>query len=311
MFQRISLPLILVFGVTSVSATQFKVLVNFNDGGEVSGTFIANNTFTAMTAWAFVLSGSPTVSHNFLTPPGNVLIQFNPTFDCGPDAEEISFSNASQTANVALCLTTPLNASGATLDLSLTSSCGGGTCVNAGNGSIVPAPGEALVGYSANLAAGDSFVDLTNTGGFNGDELLGQICANVYVFSADQQMIACCTCPLTPNHVKSLSVLNDLVSNTLTPSIPNSISTMLVPSTGTCEPAFEKIAVPGLRAWGSTLHAAPGGGYAVTEVPYTSVPLSDTELNRLTTECAFIEANGSSYGVCGSCLEGAAGAHKR
>lgn len=53
------------------------------------------------------------------------------------------------------------------------------------------------------------------------------ICANVYVLADDQQLIACCACPLTPNHLQTLSVKNDLVSNTLTPGIPTDVTSAL------------------------------------------------------------------------------------
>src|SRR5581483_3510124 len=74
------------------------------------------------------------------------------------------------------------------------------------------------LGYAANLSLGDSYVNLTNASG--GFEPAGNICANIYVFAEDQQLIACCACPLTPNHLKTLSVRNDLIFNPLTPGVP-------------------------------------------------------------------------------------------
>src|SRR3974390_3267909 len=53
---------------------------------------------------------------------------------------------------------------------------------------------EFKLGYAANLAAGDSTVNLTNSGLRNGFDPDGDICANVYVFAEDQQLIACCAC---------------------------------------------------------------------------------------------------------------------
>ena len=75
--------------------------------------------------------------------------------------------------------------------------------------------------YAANLTSGDSVINLTNTGangaalngpGFGGS--VGNICVNVYAFSPDEQLISCCSCLITPNGLASLSVNNDLVSNT-------------------------------------------------------------------------------------------------
>jgi hypothetical protein len=36
-----------------------------------------------------------------------------------------------------------------------------------------------------------------------------------------------------------------------------------------------------------------------------------SELTKLTTYCGFIQANGSGYGICKSCREGAAGAARQ
>jgi hypothetical protein len=181
--------------------------------------------------------------------------------------------------------------------------------------------------YAANLAAGTSVVNLTNGGSHGGYEPYGNICANVYVFAEDQQLIACCACELTPNHLQTLSVQADLISNTLTPGVPIGVTIGLlstgVPSSGTCDAANpsggyslngngerDVDTEPGLRAWGTTLHAAPGGGFAVTETEFSKVQLSDSELDRMIKLCGFIEANGSGYGICGSCKVGAAGAVK-
>jgi hypothetical protein len=182
--------------------------------------------------------------------------------------------------------------------------------------------------YAANLAAGQSVIDLTNGGTLGGYEPWGNICANVYVFAEDQQLIACCACELTPNHLQSLSVQNDLISNTLTPGVPIGVTIGLlatqVPSSGTCDAANpsggynangqgerDVNTVGGLRAWGTTLHAAPGGGFAVTETEFSKVKLSDSEADRMIKLCGFIEADGSGYGICGSCKVGAAGATKQ
>ena len=101
----------------------------------------------------------------------------------------------------------------------------------AATATILVLPADAVqVGYAANLGAGDSVVNLTSAGTVDGFDPAGDICANVYVFAEDQQLIACCTCPLTPNHLKTLSAQKDLISNTLTPGVPIGITTMLVAS---------------------------------------------------------------------------------
>jgi hypothetical protein len=48
----------------------------------------------------------------------------------------------------------------------------------------------------------------------------GTVCANIYVFAADQQLTQCCACPVTPNGLLTLSVRNDLTDNPLTGDFP-------------------------------------------------------------------------------------------
>jgi hypothetical protein len=169
------------------------------------------------------------------------------------------------------------------------------------------------VRYFANLSSGPSAINITNSGAIGGFDPGGDICADVYVFAEDQQLIACCTCPLTPNHLKTLSVQNDLISNTLTPGVPIGVTVALLatkPVAGKCNAAAPVVST-GMRAWGTTLHAAPGGGFFGTETEFSQGSLSLSEYNKLTSYCGFIQADGSSFGICGSCRQGAAGANRQ
>ncbi|HEV3330743.1 MAG TPA: hypothetical protein VG096_07170 [Bryobacteraceae bacterium] len=170
--------------------------------------------------------------------------------------------------------------------------------------------------YVPNLTAGAAHLDLTSAGTAGGVDPDGDICANVYVLAQDQQVIACCSCPLTPNHLKTLSA-QDLILNTLTPGVPTAITVALVatanPTGGTCNaslPTFAALA-PGMRAWGTRLHALPSGGFGVIENPFTQAAISASELNKLTSFCGFIQADGSQFGVCKACATGSAGAAKQ
>jgi hypothetical protein len=191
-----------------------------------------------------------------------------------------------------------------------------------------------LVRYASNLAVGDSVVNLTNTGSYSSDPGVnggsaqnGNICANVYAYSPDEQLVSCCSCVVTPNGLNSLSVNNDLASNTLTPIRPSSMVIKLVASApnaaGSCNAATVTRAgaanflAPGLEAWGTNLHAlpatagSPAGTYGTTETPFLRATFSDAELTRMTQLCAFIQANGSGYGICKSCKVGGLGAASR
>jgi hypothetical protein len=166
------------------------------------------------------------------------------------------------------------------------------------------------LGYATNLSAGDSTVNLSNSGAGAGD---GDMCANVYVFAEDQQLIACCSCFLSPNHLETLSVRNDLINNTLTPGMPTGVTIALLGSSSTCNAALVTAANlnPGVVAWGTTVHAQPGGGYATSEYEFKNVTLTTGELLKMTSYCAFIQADGSGHGICGTCQLGAAGAAKQ
>ncbi len=181
----------------------------------------------------------------------------------------------------------------------------------------VNAPLDAYqVRYAANFLAGDSVVNLTNVGTAGGRDPGGDICANVYVFAEDQQLVACCACPLTPNHLRTLSVKGDLINNTLTPGVPSAVSITLMATKevgGVCDAASVTAGnlVSGLRAWGTTLHALPSGGFGVGETEFSPAILSTSELFKATSYCGFIQAIGSGYGICSSCKTGAKGAEKQ
>ena len=179
-------------------------------------------------------------------------------------------------------------------------------------GAFERVPDALLLSYAANLHKGGSFVNLTNAGSVAGTDPAGDICANVYVFAADQQLIACCSCPLTPNHLRTLSVSSDLATNVVPPNLPNDVTVALVASTS-CDPAAVTAVslAEGLSAWRTTLHALAGGSYAVTENAFAIASLSASELAKLTSICGFIQSNGSGSGICNTCANGAQGANRK
>jgi hypothetical protein len=187
------------------------------------------------------------------------------------------------------------------------------------------------VRYASNLNVGDSVINITNTGA-NGASLFGpgfggaagNICVNVYAFSPDEQLISCCSCLVTPNGLVSLSVQNDLISNTLTGVRPNSVVVKLLSTlagtggSGTsCTNSAASTAnaiVPGLLAWGTTIHAtnpvAGTGPYSTTETGFRPATLSGGELASITNRCTNIIGNGSTFGICRSCRVGGLGASR-
>ena len=163
--------------------------------------------------------------------------------------------------------------------------------------------------YAANLNVGDSFIDITNAGSISGADPAGNICANVYAFDATEEPISCCSCLVTPNGLKSLSIRRDILSNTLTGGpLPGTSSVVVkllattVPSGG-CNAAAPGALAPGMRAWGTSLHASPSG-YTLTETAFSTAPLSANERSKLVSTCSFINTYASGYGQCRSCRLG-------
>jgi hypothetical protein len=180
--------------------------------------------------------------------------------------------------------------------------------------------------YAANLTSGDSVINITNSGA-NGASLFGpgfggaagNLCVNVYAFSPDEQLVSCCSCLVTPNGLVSLSVNNDLISNTLTGVRPSSVVVKLYSTlaggpggTGTsCTNSAATGGVPaiGMLAWGTTIHtSATAGTFATTETAFSPATLSAGEYASITNRCTNIIGNGSTFGICRSCRAGALGA---
>jgi hypothetical protein len=186
------------------------------------------------------------------------------------------------------------------------------------------------VSYAANPAAGESYINIINTGA-NGAALLGpgfggaagNMCINVYAFAPDEQEISCCSCLLTPNSVANLGVNRDLTSTTLTGVVPTSVVIKLVATlagaTGSGTSCTNSAATAGNAAFPITVGLVAYGttpqpvGTAYNAVEHTFVPstLSAGELASITGRCSSILGNGSGFGICNSCRAGALGASKQ
>jgi hypothetical protein len=161
----------------------------------------------------------------------------------------------------------------------------------------------------ANGARPDQTVRITNPGTAAAGGATQDLCANIYVFRNDQQLAECCSCLVTPNGLRTLSVDFDLAHNALTPGAIGEGVIKIVSSpvpTGGCTPAAAASGhgpVPALRAWGTHNQDVSGGlqGSAinqVTETHFLDATLSPAELRELQTNCAFINSQGSGHGIC-------------
>lgn len=183
--------------------------------------------------------------------------------------------------------------------------------------------------YASNLNVGDSYIDITNSGASTNLALCGSndanclaepvtsslnLCANVYTFDPQEELISCCACSITPNALQSLSVQGSLISNPLTPAIPTAVVTKIVatiPITGSCNAGVVGIPAHGLLAWGTSLHqntstATPS--YSVTETPFSQAALTLAEYAHVVSFCGFIQADGTGFGICKGCAAGGLGA---
>ena len=298
-------------------------------GGATTLTLTLNNiNATALTGVAFTDTlpaglGFPVATPIFLTSTCGGLVDANvgPPSVLSLDGGTIP-ANASCTITFRVVGTVPGLVTNTTSTIIAT-----GTAAGAVATAVLPViPADVFqVRYASNLAIGDSVIDFTNTGASSTIALPvqnGNICVNAYVFSPDEQLISCCSCPVTPDGLQSLSARNDLISNTLTPGVPTSVVVKLLASAqATCNastvtPASLALAA-GLAAWGTTIHTTPvtagtpAGTFGLTETPFTRSTLSPAELLRLTTLCSFNQINGSGFGVCRSCRLGGLGAERQ
>lgn len=200
--------------------------------------------------------------------------------------------------------------------------------------------GGIQVKYFSNLHLADSFVNLVNTGA-NGAPLngpgfgpAGNICANVYAFSPDEQLVSCCSCLITPNGLVSLSVRDDLRANTLTGTAPDSMVVKLLTTATGPGPTFTGTVCAGsaaaagtdafpllqerVAAWGTTAHFAGAGAvpaapapFSITETPFIFAALSPGELASITNRCTNIVGNGSGFGICRACSQGGRGGSRQ
>ncbi|HUO24667.1 MAG TPA: hypothetical protein VMU61_03315 [Candidatus Aquilonibacter sp.] len=148
------------------------------------------------------------------------------------------------------------------------------------------------VDYFANAntaSAPDGTLHLTNP-----NTNSGNIYAAIYVFDPYQELTECCTCRLTPDGLRTLSVNSDLTSNPLTGVVLTTGLIKVVSSTGPS--ASHLVPTAAIRSW--TTHIQ-NSNFAITETASQDATLSATEQTRLNAECASIQHVGSGHGICG------------
>jgi hypothetical protein len=124
----------------------------------------------------------------------------------------------------------------------------------------------------------------------------GKVCADIYVFDSNQEMLECCSCAITANGLLTEPSVA-LLSNPLTgvPPTTGVIKIVADNQPGTkCDPrTIINPVESGLRAW----ETHPQGA-ALTETVFANAPLTNTEQSFLGQACSFVLYLGSGKGSC-------------
>jgi hypothetical protein len=152
----------------------------------------------------------------------------------------------------------------------------------------------------AATAGPDESIRIVNPGVQSTASVLGDLCANIYVFDNTQELKECCSCPVTANGFIRLSVNTNLTANPGNGVAFNIGSVAVVPSVLSvatpCNPTSVS-PIPSLDVW-STHIANRGTGFRLVETLAPSAPLSGPELTELQSVCSFIVGNQSGAGIC-------------
>jgi hypothetical protein len=176
-----------------------------------------------------------------------------------------------------------------------------------------------LVDYYANNAgpvpaAADQVVRLINVGlkGTPMTSPYGDVCSNICVFDNNQEMIACCSCRITPNGLATASVGTQLTNNPVTSVVPVAgvIKIITKKAYDHCDPTYGADALDSFDLtpagdWvvGFRTHLQDTGGATfVTETNIPAASLGRDEREFLPLACAFARYLGSGKGTC-SCTE--------
>lgn len=166
-----------------------------------------------------------------------------------------------------------------------------------------PDPSFEVQYYDTTL--GDNVVRISNP-------TINNMCADIYVFDANEQLQECCGCPLTAFGLRKISVATSLTTNPLTNGHPYSGVVEIIPSQPGASSEFSSY-LPTCNAaqptWGARLrswmaHVNQTATYSQVSAEEFSVqPLWSDEQSQLAYYCDLIKKKGSGRGIC-SCGSG-------
>jgi hypothetical protein len=149
------------------------------------------------------------------------------------------------------------------------------------------------VSYAANLAVGESFINIINSGASGQN-----ICASAYAFLPDGQMFSCCACEVPPDNLVTLGVNKDLQNNYAQTSV---VIKLIATVGGNCATSagMLQLPAPGMVAYNTTLQLVGNTNtYNAVNQPFVPSTLNISEFRNLTSVCATDFAGG---GFCSSC----------
>ncbi|MGA2694658.1 MAG: hypothetical protein ABSE92_01265 [Terriglobales bacterium] len=166
-------------------------------------------------------------------------------------------------------------------------------------------PADTLkVDYFANAGgSADATVRIVNPG-----TTYANLCADIFVFDSQEELVECGSCPVSPDDLRTLSVNGDLLSNPLNGKAPTTGDIKIVSAAttgGACPLPTGKTRggtiidpVPAVRVW--TTHIQNNG--TLTEGSSQDATFSASEYTALQQQCYAIQLVGSGTGLltCGT-----------
>jgi len=156
----------------------------------------------------------------------------------------------------------------------------------------------ALIDYFSNAntaGAPDGTVRITNPGTAGGN-----LCADIFVFDANEELSECCSCIVTPDGLLTLSLNTDLTGNALTGNVLTTGVITIIPAAtigGMCPLPTVMTPEPAVDAWATHIQVGESG-FVVTERASQTTAVSAEDLGALKAQCGSIKRVGSGHGVC-------------
>ena len=122
----------------------------------------------------------------------------------------------------------------------------------------------------------------------------GSLCASIYVFDANQNMLSCCSCPVSVNGSLTLSVTNNLLP--ASSAVKTGVIEVVSSTAATCSARFAGVN-PELDGWLS--HWV--GSQTLAEQQLEVADLGSGQLSVLANECAGAAVHACT---CGSSADG-------